>query len=358
MNSATQADTGLDQIEGVVVAELSQTSTTTPLDERTRAECLIRRVDMAAALARPPRRVTWRVDRFAQDGALTVLAARGGVGKSWFGIAACAAVNAGTPLGGLNVAQGPAVYVDGEMGESQMADRFRSAALAGDSFEVLDVGGLDLAQETHVEALEARLRELRPSLVVMDSLRRLAPGRRENESDDMAPLVGRLARLARDLRAAAVLIHHAGNDGGRFVRGSSAISDQADMVFGLERRGNALALSCDPERGGKMRVDREPDDRYLRLSVGEERGVVVVEAPPPTMTTPSGATSAQEVCEAAIVEALRTQPGLTKRQLAEACRKKEDTPSFRSALAALRDTAAIAHSPATGFVLVDEEMAA
>ena len=64
-------------------------------------------------------------------------------------------------------------------------------------------------------------------LVVLDSLRRLAPGIRESESDDMAPLVAELATIARELDVAIVLIPAArprrgGHDAGWLVnRGSS-----------------------------------------------------------------------------------------------------------------------------------------
>ncbi|MCW3048009.1 MAG: hypothetical protein JWO74_2293 [Solirubrobacterales bacterium] len=240
----------------------------------------IRPLDMAALMAQPEHRAAYRIDRFAQDGALTILAAKGGSGKSWLGMAACAAVQAGAPLAGIPVERGPAVYVDAEMGGRQLADRFRVAGIRADAFGVLDALGLDIGAPGGVGHLTDELRATGARLVVLDSLRKLAPAMKENESDDMGGLLASLTLMARSLGAAVLLIHHAGH-GERFTRGSSAIRDQVDALFGLERDGDALQLSCSPARGGKFRLDVEPEDRQLRLAVGETPGVIVAEAQAP-----------------------------------------------------------------------------
>ena len=97
-------------------------------------------------MAQPEAPTAWRIDRFAQDGALTILAARGGAGKSWLGMAACSAVESGVPLARHPRHQGAAVYVDGEMGGRQMADRFKAAGPRADAFRALDALGLNLAE--------------------------------------------------------------------------------------------------------------------------------------------------------------------------------------------------------------------
>jgi RecA-family ATPase len=238
------------------------------------APARIRPLNMAALMAQPERPTAWRIDRFAQDGALTILAAKGGVGKSWLGIAACAAVQAGRPLADIAVERGRAVYVDAEMGAMQMVDRFRQAGLPADAFSVLDALGLDIGAPGGVALLTDELRTTGARLVVLDSLRKLAPTMRENESDDMGHLLAALTLMARSLNAAVVVIHHAGH-GERFLRGSAAIRDQADVVYGLERDGDILRLSCDPSRGGKFRLGVEPSDRTLRLAVGVRAGAIL-----------------------------------------------------------------------------------
>ena len=108
-------------------------------------------------------------------------------------------------------------------------------------------------------------------LIVLDSLRRLAPGAREDKSDDVARLFSGLAQITRDLHVAIVVIHHRSTKlGAADTRGSSAIEDQADLVFVLEH------VARDPDRNRrrlrcvKFRIDEEPPPIWLRRGhVGE-----------------------------------------------------------------------------------------
>lgn len=299
----------------------------------------VHRVDMAAELRKPVVPVRYRVDRLAQDGALTVVCGAGGAGKSWLGMALCAGVQAGTAVAGIEVDRGRAVYVDGEMGTRQMADRFRSAGFTPDAFGVLDVQGLDLSREGSVIELQEMLGDLRADFFVLDSLRRLSPGKAENDSDDMAPLVGRLAVMSRELGAAGVLLHHSGKGGGKgdgssFARGSSAIGDQADALFGYVIHGEDRTLSCDPNRGGKFRMGPEPADRVLRPVIGASPGVVVVAGIKKngTTTTPSRVEAL-----ALRIPGLITDGNTTRRQLAAALETSKDNQSLRDALRGLEE---------------------
>ncbi|MGK3946495.1 AAA family ATPase, partial [Streptomyces caeruleatus] len=63
------------------------------------------------------------------------------------------------------------------------------------------------------DALEAFVHDGGYSFVVLDSLRRLAGNARENESDEMAPIVARLGELARRLHVGVLVLHHASRAG-------------------------------------------------------------------------------------------------------------------------------------------------
>jgi RecA-family ATPase len=206
---------------------------------------------MAALMAGPEPPPAWRVDRFARDAALTILSAKGGAGKSWVGMAACAAVQAGQPMAALSVEQGSAVYVDGEMGSQQMVDRFKAAGLDGDAFTVIDALGLDIGQPSGIDQLTATLRASGAKFVLLDSLRKLAPTMRENESDDMGQLLAALTLMARNLDAAVVVIHHAGH-GERFLRGSAAIRDQGRRRIRARASGRRTAALLRPGEGRQV----------------------------------------------------------------------------------------------------------
>jgi hypothetical protein len=95
--------------------------------------------------------------------------------------------------------------------------------------------------------LEALIAEHRPTLVVLDPLRELH-GQGENDSDEMAPLIGRLRELAHRTGTTIVLIHHANKHGSdiRAVRGSTAIVGSVDLVLLADRPSEEMALAPDP----------------------------------------------------------------------------------------------------------------
>lgn len=314
--------------------------------ERERWRACIRPVDMARLMAQPRKRVRYRVDGFARDGAITALCGAAGSGKSWLGMGMCAAVESGRDIGGMAVERGTAVYVDGEMGADQMVDRFRDAGFTHDAFGVLDVQGLDLGQESGVLALTAALADRGAQFVVLDSMRRLSPGKRENESDDMAAFVARLANMARDLKAAVVLLHHSGHNT-QFARGSSAIADQVDAVFGYVVDAEARRLSCDPMRGGKFRFGRSPRDRLFLPVQCEHPGVVVVAHDRESTTTTPRRESAEERY-AAKIPTLIAEGHSTRRTIADELRVSEDNRSMRQALERLDAEGVISWDRASG----------
>lgn len=182
-----------------------------------------------------PEPIDWVVPDFAARGHLTILAGQAGVGKTQ--LALQLAAQAGAP-------ETPSLYLDIENGPSQLR-RLAAAMALDDAVDLVDMHGLALTEADTLDTLNreilgrniaglARHGRMGAPLVVLDSLRRFAPGLSENSSDDMAPYVTGIANLARVTQVAVVLIHHASSKAdAAALRGSSAIEDQADIVFTL-----------------------------------------------------------------------------------------------------------------------------
>jgi hypothetical protein len=271
----------------------------------------MRLVDMAAEIAKPWTPDRYRVDRLAQDGALTILCGRSGCGKSWVGMALLRGVHLGRPVAGMACERGRALYVDGEMGTRIAADRHRAAGLTGEEFAYLDCTGLNLGDQAGADALAERIREHRATLVVIDSLRRLTPGCKENDSDQMAFVIGALAVVARETGCAIVLLHHQGyGEDAHASRGSSAILDQADALLLLTAaEDGTLTLSASASKGCKYRFGEVPHDRYFRLDL--DGGDILAAAEPPAGTAPR-VPPVRAAVEAQLRELLTEDPGLTR----------------------------------------------
>ena len=274
------------------------------------------------------------------DGTLTFISAEGGAGKSWVAQAFCEGVHHGESVAGLDCAQGVALYVDAEMGAAMFADRLRSSGATGAEYEYIDAVGLDVSRTDDLAWLQGKIKQTGANLVVIDSFRRLTPSKAENDSDDMAPVVGSLAKLARDTGAAIVVIHHKG-ESEKLFRGSSAIQNQTDALFGLVRfeddpEGPLRHLWCPVARGAK-RPRYSSDAADVWLLIDEDTGAVDEGDSPDLVAhmTTTAESVLRQVIEHDILAAL---PAKTKSEIAGEVKRRVDDPTFRAVWTELRRT--------------------
>lgn len=286
------------------------------------------------------------------DGTVTVLSGEAGSGKSWLCQALCTGVALGLPVAGLGCVRGQSLYIDAEMGPQMFVDqRLRPAGVSVPLFQYIDAMGLDIAT-SDLDWIKAKIEDTGANFVVIDSLRRLSPSKSENDSDDMAPVVGTIAKLAADTGAAILLTHHKG-DSAKFYRGSTAIKDQADALFGLLRDNDeeefddnlVRRLRC---RGGKgkMRYAPEPEDVFLMVSP-EDGGVVA--CGPPVSAADTRKAPTREAVKAEILAAL---PAKTKSEVASVLDRRNDDRTFRDAWVELERARMIAQEGGRWVVVV------
>lgn len=264
--------------------------------ERQREESLARTVGtrtegiIASRLideSEPVTSISWVIPGFAARGYLTILAGRAGTGKSTLALQLGADLERQTGL--------RALYLDIENGDNHLRQLTSLMNIVG-KVDLVDMGGYSLADADTLEQLTREVlgrgiatlatEEVMGSpLVVIDSLRRFAPGKSENSSDDMAPYIADLTTFAKRTRAAVVLIHHAStkNDAPA-MRGSSAIEDQADNVLILRRHRGVFELApTDKFRAGLKpgpvyyTRESEPHWRWIETSAPTQRDAPVAE---------------------------------------------------------------------------------
>jgi hypothetical protein len=160
-----------------------------------------------------------------------------GAGKSFVGMDLVFSIAAGRPdWFGMAVKQGPVAYIalEGRGGVSKRiraweAHNKQSVApdvrfLLGD-FSLLEAEGVDKLGAEIFAALGAG------AVVVVDTLNQSAPGADENSSKDMSGILTNASILADCVRGLVVLVHHAGKDKGRGMRGHSSLFAAMDAVI-------------------------------------------------------------------------------------------------------------------------------
>jgi hypothetical protein len=144
-----------------------------------------------------------------------------------------------------------------------------------------DCWPFDIRDEKHRASLQSALAELKPDIVIIDTLRECCSGADENSSTDMQEVVANLTAATQP--AAMVLVHHGKKpniESGRSTindsRGSSYITGKTDSIIhfhsgGIEYTGRAveegdLALERIP-RGqpgeGTWKLKQKEADRKL-----------------------------------------------------------------------------------------------
>lgn len=116
-------------------------------------------------------------------------------------------------------------------------------------------------------------------MLVLDSLRSLAPGLDENDSKPVEAALRPVSRLAQDVGLPVLMLHHAGKQGVEY-RGSTAIGAAVELGFALSRRDD------DPEKRTRRRLAcwksrpaPEPEPRWITLEARDGL-IMLAEAEP------------------------------------------------------------------------------
>ncbi|MBV9192959.1 MAG: AAA family ATPase, partial [Solirubrobacterales bacterium] len=250
----------------------------------------LRVLDVEEMLSTPPPPVPWVVPPILARGCATMLAGREGRGKSMFALATAAAVGAvdhvldiaGMPVG----LSGHVLYVDAENGEHEVHRRVHGLSVEAGTLTYVEANGFDL--KSHVGELEQLVRQCTPKLLVLDSLRSLAPGLDENDSQQAEAALRPVVRLTQQLRIATLILHHASRQSGEY-RGSTAIGAAVELGFTLSRHeddpmgATRRKLAC-----WKSRPAAEPEPRWLTIKPDISGDILLMEAAPfePERPTP------------------------------------------------------------------------
>ena len=200
---------------------------------------------------------------------------------------------------------------------------------------------LDLPQDR--ELLRQTVAEINPALLILDPFIRLHTSD-ENVSKEMAPLLGYLRQLQRELHVAVLLVHHvrkgsAAKRPGQALRGSSDLHGWGDSNLYLRRSNTELLLSVEQRAApGRDNIPIELCSSGSALALAVKTG----QALPETLSALT--TAAQEdPCHRVIQAMTELKRPVPVKKLRKLCRMR--TATLCETLATLKDRGAVLHGP-------------
>lgn len=232
--------------------------------------------------------VRWAVKGLIPQESITLLFAKGGMGKTTLFIALACAISEGIPFLGLETIQKPVVYVDFENSLPVLIDRIKRIGAC----EVLFWHPANDVSPPRLDSNEWELYKKLPagSLIIFDTLRASQSGD-ENDSRQMAAVMQRLKEL-RDCGYTIVLLHHTPKANNQIYKGSTAIFDLSDHVLSLQKVRKGTNTEVDNDDGDPeeycYRLGTKDKTRYdpfhIFIEFDSDRGIFVPAQNPDTQT--------------------------------------------------------------------------
>jgi hypothetical protein len=234
-------------------------------------------LSLSQLLTRPLPKQSWLVESLLSRGGVMGLAGDPGTAKTWIILDLAQAVATGRPfLDRFPTQQGPVLIIDEENGEARLQrrlTRITNQRLDDCPIYIACMCGVNLSHDRWIDSLYTKVVEIKPSLIIFDSLIRVHRGG-ENSAEDMATLFSVFTYFRHDFGCAIVFTHHLRKMGfirdlGQRVRGSSDILAYVDSMLGLTKVETSYTLWHLKNRDGDL-------IKPLSLSVEDTAGNTTV----------------------------------------------------------------------------------
>ena len=217
------------------------------------------RLVMAEELRDEP--VTWLIDGMLPAKGFAALYGKPGSYKSFAALYMAGMVATGSQAFGRTTVQGDIVYVAGEGGAGlkRRWDALRQHhSLPPDTPIAFVKAQLNLRStmedaEALTDAIKAK--NLKPAMLVVDTLARAFAGGNENSSEDMGAFISIIGHIIETLDCLVVIVHHAGKDEARGQRGHSSLLGAVDTELEVTK----ISDEDSQERIGRLKVTKQKD---------------------------------------------------------------------------------------------------
>ena len=211
-------------------------------------------LDATAILAYTPPAIQWQWEGRLPVGGLCLLASKPKIGKTQLLVGLALATSRGNNFLGWRTKSGPVLYLAFEGHKRDVTDRLKNMGLRSDDEVHLRVGPppvLDDRDKTIFDDwLEPLIDEIKPVLVIIDTLFRMLPGVVDaNDYSIVNRALAPLEYLARRTEVTFLVSHHSNkstdnsDDPGAGILGSTAILGGIDTALLMRRRKGAEGVS-------------------------------------------------------------------------------------------------------------------
>ncbi len=184
-----------------------------------------------------------------------ILSAPAKVGKSMFALNMGINISCGSEFLGMTTLKGKVLYLQTEVSSFQLNQRMdkmlsnlvdEDRDLVNENMFICDQN-IRVDNEEGLSALRRAIEGHKPSLLILDPFYTLHR-KKEDSSDEMAPILTNLKMLAKDFDCGVLLIHHQGKRNesvgqvGHSHRGSSSFGDVPDSSLSLSKKDRTLML--------------------------------------------------------------------------------------------------------------------
>jgi hypothetical protein len=205
--------------------------------------------------------VRWLIKDIMPAESFMALYGRPGSYKSFVALYLSCCIATGSEAFGKDAVQGSVVYIAGE-GGARLKRRWDALRLQHEIDDDVPVyfikAQLNLRSTLEdAEAVIVAIRELNvtPSLIVVDTFARAFAGGEENSAKDVGEAVSVLGYLQEQMCCGVLIVHHAGKDESRGMRGSSALLGAVD----LELECKQISSETSSERVGQLTITKQKD---------------------------------------------------------------------------------------------------
>jgi hypothetical protein len=211
-------------------------------------------------LEQAPVEILWSLQGILPKEGAGIIAGPAGYGKSWtLQDLAIEVARGGKWLGQFPTSQGRVLYLDEESSPALLSHRLRKLLIPKEvSVDELDlhiaVGqGLSFSQPASVDQLRALMADLRPALVIVDSLIRVH-GAEENSATEMAKVFQAVKDLIREFGCAFLFADHQRKPNNfstsldLLLRGTSEKAAFVDTLLSLRRKDGTLIVEHSKSR--------------------------------------------------------------------------------------------------------------